>query len=442
MVEFLCARGADVTACVATEYGEALLPEADNLTVSARRLKEDEIREMIERERFGLVIDATHPYALRITESVASACSAQGVEYLRLLREGDEGAAGAVWLDDAEAVTEYLRHTKGNILLTTGSKDLPRFGGIPDFAGRVYARVLPMEDSLRICREAGLMPSHIMAMQGPFSKEMNLAMIRALDIAFLVTKDSGRAGGFEEKAAAAAEAGVTLVVIGRPPQRPGISLEEAIRLLCARYGFSQDDGKASGICSGIVTPGLPDDVFIRAEEIPMTKSEVRAVILSKLQLTRDAVCWDIGAGTGSVAVEMGRAADRGTVYAVERRKDGVELIRENARCLGAENVTAVCGEAPMSCADLPAPTHAFIGGSSGNLREILDVLLKKNPKVRIAAAAVTLETVAELTSCIRQYGFQAEIISLQVARSREAGTYHLMTARNPVYLFVLQTVCF
>ena len=171
----------------------------------------------------------------------------------------------------------------------------------------------------------------------------------------------------------------------------------------------------------------------------MTKSEVRAVILSKLQLSRDAICWDIGAGTGSVAVEMGRQADRGRVYAVERRDDAVELIRENARRLGAENVVAVYGEAPGVCLDLPAPTHAFIGGSSGNMEEILELLLEKNPRIRIVAAAVTLETAAVLTECIRQLGFpDAEVVSLQISRSRKAGAYHLMTAQNPVYLFVMQ----
>ena len=438
MVEFLCARGAEVTACVTTEYGETLLPEADNLTVSARPLPEEEIREILRREHFDLVIDATHPYAVHITESVASACAAEGVEHLRLLRDGDEGTTGAIWLDDAEAVTEYLKQTEGNVLLTTGSKDLPRFAELPDFARRVYARVLPMEDSLKVCREAGLPPSHILAMQGPFSKEMNLAMLRATGAAFLVTKDSGRAGGFGEKAAAAAEAGASLVVLGRPPQREGVAWEEALRLLEERFGFPSEE-RQRGIGPEIVTPGLPDDAFLRVEGIPMTKSEVRAVALSKLRLTRDAVCWDIGAGTGSVVVEMGRLADRGAVYAIERRAEAAALIGENTRRHRLKNVMMIPGTAPHACKDLPAPTHAFVGGSSGNMGEILALLLQKNPRVRIVAAAITLETAAELTECVRRFGFtEAEVISLQVARSRAAGAYHLMTAQNQVYLFVLQ----
>ena len=439
LVEFLCARGAEVTACVATEYGETLLPEAANLRISARPLPPEEIRAMLRRERFDLVIDATHPYAARITESVAAACAAEDTEYLRLLREGDGGAADAVWLDSAEDAAAYLEQREGNILLTTGSKDLGVFALLPDFARRVYARVLPMEESLTLCREAGLPPSHILAMQGPFSEEMNAAMIRAAGAAFLVTKDSGRTGGFLEKAAAAAACGAELIVIGRPPQRDGISREEALRLLCERYGFLPEDEDKYAAAPSIVTPGLPDDAFLRAEGIPMTKSEVRAVFLSKLRLTRDAVCWDIGAGTGSVAVEMGRLARRGRVFAVERREDGAALIRENARRLGAENVTVVTGTAPAACAGLPAPTHAFIGGSSGNMGEIIALLLEKNPGVRIAAAAVTLETAAELTACAKRFGFtDEEVVSLQVSRSRAAGSYHLMTAQNPVYLFVMQ----
>ena len=433
VVEHLCAAGAEVTACVATEYGQAVLPEADNLTVSARRLSPEEIREMLRRERFDLVIDATHPYAAHITETVSAACAAENTEYLRLLRAGEDGPGSAVWTGDVEETVSYLEGTEGNILLTTGSKDLARFAALTGFAGRVYARVLPMEDSLALCREAGLAPSHILAMQGPFPEEMNRAMIRAVNAAFVVTKDSGSAGGFAEKAAAAAACGAALVVIGRPPQREGLSCGEVLRLLEEKYGLAPRAGERT------VTPGRPDGDFLRAEGVPMTKSEVRAVCLSKLRLTRDAVCWDIGAGTGSVSVEMALQADRGRVYAVERREDAADLIARNARRLGAENVTTVRGSAPDACADLPAPTHVFVGGSSGNMEDILRLVLEKNPDARVVATAVTLETSAELTACLKKFGFrETETVSLQIARDRKAGHYHLMTAQNPVWIYTMR----
>ena len=454
LAEFLCAQGALVTVCVATEYGKSLLPAAENLTVSDRPLSQEEIRTMLHEKRFDLVIDATHPYAAHITENVFSACAAEGIEYLRLYRPGKTGlpeapglyssgnTAGSsheremLWADGAEEAVELLRKMEGTILLTTGTKDLEVFSLLPGFSERVYARVLPMEKSLQVCRKAGLPPSHILAMQGPFSEEMNKAMLRAAGASILVTKDSGIQGGFDEKTRAAAALGISVVVIGRPPQREGMGYEEMTALLCERYGFGK---KGKRDPASIVTQGLPDEWFLRIDQIPMTKREVRAVCLSALTLTRSAVCWDVGAGTGSVAVEMGRAADLGEVYAIEQREDAAELIRENAIRLGAENVSVVRGKAPKACEALPAPTHAFIGGSSGCMAQILELLLHKNPQVRIVATAVTLETAARLTDCLKRFAFRdAQVLSLQVSRSREAGGYHLMTARNLVYIFVMQ----
>ena len=171
----------------------------------------------------------------------------------------------------------------------------------------------------------------------------------------------------------------------------------------------------------------------------MTKSEVRSVCLSKLQLTADAICWDVGAGTGSVAIEMALQAHRGAVYAIERKEEAVELLHENRKKFFAENLTVVPGYAPEACAELPAPTHAFIGGSSGNMKEILSLLLEKNPSARIVATAIALESVAELTTCIKEFSFtDVEVVSMTVARDRKAGKYHLMTGQNPIYIFTMQ----
>jgi len=189
----------------------------------------------------------------------------------------------------------------------------------------------------------------------------------------------------------------------------------------------------------VVTHGLPDEAFIRAESIPMTKSEVRAVCLSKLRLTEKAVAWDVGAGTGSVAIEMALQARKGSVYAIERKEAAVDLFYDNCRKFGVDNLTVVPGLAPDACVELSAPTHAFIGGSSGNMKEIITLLLEKNPGVRIVATAIALESIAELTSCMKHFRFEeAEVISMSVARNRKAGPYNLMTGQNPIYIFTMQ----
>ena len=188
-----------------------------------------------------------------------------------------------------------------------------------------------------------------------------------------------------------------------------------------------------------VTAGLPDEAFSRAESVPMTKSEIRAVCLSKLALREDSVVWDVGAGTGSVTVEAAMAARRGRVYAVERKDAAFDILRENLRRFHTDNVTPVSGTAPDACTDLPAPTHAFLGGTTGHMKEIIALLLEKNPRVRIVATAVTLESVAELTECVKAFPFrETEAVSLTAARSRKAGAYHLMTGQNPVYIFTMQ----
>lgn len=641
LIEFLVTQPVSITACVATEYGETLLQPAENLTISAARLTEEDMVTLFQKQRFDLVVDATHPYAPVVTENIAGSCAATGTEYLRLLREGNDAPDDAVFVPDIAGAVDYLNTVDGNILLTTGSKELSSYAPIHDFAQRVYARVLPMEESLHLCQAVSLPPAHILAMQGPFCKELNVAMLRAVSAKYMVTKESGTAGGFNQKIAAAREAGCTLVVIGRPPQRQGVGFAETITLLCDRFGFKQTpkvtivgigpgarqsmteqvlsaisdadciigakrmleavvDGHACiydaiaptaiseyihanpqhhkfvvamsgdvGFFSGtkkllpllsdcdvtilpgissmaylcarlgmsyedvypvsihgrdhnilsdirshskvftlvggengigklcqslveadlgtitvhvgerlsypdekitigtaqelsaqvfeslsvalienmyakqIVTHGLPDVAFQRGAGndgvVPMTKSEVRSVCLSKLQLTSDSICWDVGAGTGSVAIEMALQAQHGHVYAIEKKEAAFSLLQENCKKFGTDHVTVVPGTAPDACNDLPTPTHAFIGGSSGNMHEIIALLLQKNPSIRIVATAIALESVAELTTCMKAFPFtETEVVSLSVARDRKAGSYHLMTGQNPIYIFTMQ----
>ena len=203
------------------------------------RLDVTEMEQMFDELRPGLVIDATHPYAVEVTRNIRIACSGRkGLRLIRCLREpgiGDSrpGAgvvhmpgAGVVHMPDVETAVTWLSSVTGNILVTTGSKELSSYTRIRDYEQRIYARVLPSEEAVARCRSLGFEGRHIIAMQGPFSEEMNLAQLREYGCAYLVTKDGGAAGGFSEKIKAARRAGAAAVVIDRPGSGEGISLDE------------------------------------------------------------------------------------------------------------------------------------------------------------------------------------------------------------------------
>ena len=639
LAEFLSGQPCDVMVCVATDYGQTLLPEAEHVSVSARRLPVGEIVSLLTEHRFDLVIDATHPYAQSITKSIARACREAETLRWRLLRGASGVSPEHTYVETVSDAAAFLAGTEGNILLTTGSKELAKFSQLPGFSERVWARVLPLQSSLDACAQAGLPASHIFAMQGPFSEAMNAAMLRTIGAQYLVTKDGGAPGGFEEKEAAAKSAGARLVMIGRPPEEEGLSLSKTISALCARFGFAPKpevfiagigpgsealqtqevraaieradcligarrmldavarpqqltidaiapeaiashiaqhpecgvfcvvmsgdtgfysgtkkllpllkacrvqvlpglssmsylcarvgvsyedavpvslhgrdfdiarevrrrrkvftlvggDGGMQALCERltqaglghvriavgerlsypdeaitrgtaqelrshtfdklsaaliendtpgeIVTPGLPDEAFFRELEpgklVPMTKSEVRSICLSKLRLTPNAVCWDVGAGTGSVSIEMARLCADGFVYAIEKNEQAQALLEKNRESFSASNMQIIPGLAPEACRDLPAPTHAFLGGTSGSVRDILALLLEKNPRVRIVATAVTLESVSALSACMEDFEI-AECVSVQVSKASPLGQYHLMQAQNPIYIFTLQ----
>ena len=241
IVEWLARHGANVVACSATEYGGSLLPEGPSITSIVDRLDEPAMCELMKSQPFACVVDATHPYAAVVSENVREAAAACELDLLRIVRDGDVGATGAeswrtaVDVEDAARIAGLL---PGNILLTTGSKDLETFvRDIPDFADRVYARILPVADSVTHALELGIPASRIVAMQGPFSRDLNEALIRALDIAILVTKASGGTGGFWEKVEAANACNVELVVIDRPVHEEGLTLDEALGDLMLRLAL-------------------------------------------------------------------------------------------------------------------------------------------------------------------------------------------------------------
>ena len=231
LAEWMLAEHIPCTVCVATEYGETLLPAGAEARVG--RMDRAAMAALM-GEGYVLAVDATHPYAVEVTENIKAAAEAAGLPYLRLVRRSD-GGDGCLRAADMAGAAALLKELPGNVLLTTGSKELHHFAA-PGLAERCCPRVLPMLDSLERCLTLGFPPKNIICMQGPFSRELNVALLRQYRINTLVTKDTGGYGGFREKVEAAKEAGCTLLVVERPSTEDGLSLEEIQAEIARRTG--------------------------------------------------------------------------------------------------------------------------------------------------------------------------------------------------------------
>lgn len=254
-----------VHVCVASEYGAQVLPEDDALKVHVGRLEQADMQEFLQEVQADICVDATHPYAVIVTKNIYQACKVVGVPYVRVRRDMQEEQENAdpamqeepvnadpdmqmsgthigdvdgkrytdetsdsIYVGDIQAAVDYLKGVTGNILITTGSKELHLYTQIPDYGSRCTARVLPTRSVVEACTELGFTGKHLICMQGPFDLEMNLATLRYADADFMVTKASGKNGGYDEKCEAALAAGVQLVVIGRPKEQvePVMSLAQ------------------------------------------------------------------------------------------------------------------------------------------------------------------------------------------------------------------------
>ena len=667
--EHLCERGIEHTVCVATEYGEIVLQENPLAHVHMGRMDSEVMRSFFAQQKCKLIVDATHPYAAVVTENIkqavyafnkahavtdnkADSCISENIEYVRLKRDTDISADydNIRYFEDNEACARALNNTDGNILLTTGSKELSVYCKTSDVRERLYVRVLPGLESISLCMRNDITGKHILALQGPFSTQLNEALIDQYDIRCLVTKKSGAAGGFIEKIAAAKNKSIPVYIVGQSGKDDGMSFEAVCEYIDSKYIdskynklhimlagigmgndacmtkavsdaiesadillgasrmiekysakiekkpyylaeqiipylheicedtekscnvlilFSGDTGFYSGsrklymvikneisegklnadvsilpgissvsymaaavgetysdayICSihgvklsnitsrischaktfmlmsGVkdvnmlghllssderyglqnssvtvgyqlsypdenisvlspqectklqreglyicmiknpnpvaanVTPHIRDAEFIR-EKVPMTKEEIRHVSICKLHLKSDSVLYDVGSGTGSIAVEAASLSNDMEVYAIEQKENAVQLITQNKEKHGLENIHVINAKAPDGMENLPVPTHAFIGGSSGNLKEIIEVLKAKNPHIRIVINAISMETICEIKEILAAYDVKNEdIVQLQVSRSKQIGHYHLMQAENPVWI--------
>ena len=270
----LARRGISVMAFTATDYGHEVLDGAadglQNLAVESGRLSEEQIRELLLGEASDtLVIDATHPYAAQVTANIRRACMDAQKRYIRIVRKSTFAGepAGVTVLADAQAVTQWANreeNIKKKILLTTGSKDLRIYTEIESYRDRVWPRILPDMDSLRIATELGYKKSNIICMQGPFSTEMNIAMIKSVGADVLVTKDTGATGGFDSKLEAALSAGIEAVVIGRPSDQEarqadseGMSLEELQRHIDENFPSLRENSSSDELARMADFPRFP-----------------------------------------------------------------------------------------------------------------------------------------------------------------------------------------
>ena len=670
--EILADAGIAHTVCVATEYGEIVMRDQTDaeaarakghslVSLHRGRMDRKQMEEFLCNDGYEIVVDATHPYARVVTENIRDAVKTQSSIYLRLEREisqtpeAEDPAVSIRYFESNADCAKVLENTEGNILLTTGSKELATYCASGRLHERLYVRILPGRESLELCMEQGIKGRQILALQGPFSTEMNAAILKQYDIRHMVTKNSGRTGGYQEKLEAAKMLGIPVYVIqpagkawdtysfagicekleqlcdckisgqgsmeiclagigmgskdgqtqevqyaietadillgaermierysAKIEKRPYymteqilpyleqlqkngftaqkdplrvtvlfsgdtgfysgcrklyVALQETIAAgalnarvrilpgissvvsLAARVGESYEDAailsmhgkklnrlsatvesheKVFLLTSGsedirkigrllaeagltdcevivgyqlsypeesirILTPGQCEEIteeglytclirnphwqperlthgrsdtcFLRDAKTPMTKEEVREVSICKLHLTQNAVVYDIGSGTGSVAIEIAGVPGRVQVYAIERKPEAVELLRKNRAHFHMDNIQIIEAPAPEGLEELPVPTHAFIGGSGGRLMDILRVLYRKNPHMRIVINAISMETIAELKEVLDTFPVEEEeILQMQVSRVKKLLSYHLPQAENPVWI--------
>lgn len=232
----LCQRNFQVTCCVATAAGKAQLPTLPNLQVLVGRLDETEILSVLQRDDFRLVVDATHPYAQKVSEAAAKAALALKLPYWRVLRPASDLSGCILAKTVAQACSLAA---PGNVLAATGSKQIAEYCCLPNWESRLFARVLPEPESLALCRAAGLQPWQILPGKGPFTLQENLQLMRRYQIATLVTKDGGAAGGFLEKKKAAQLLNIRCIVIGRPLEKQtGMTVEQVLEKLDSLMGVS------------------------------------------------------------------------------------------------------------------------------------------------------------------------------------------------------------
>ena len=410
----LARTGISVTAFTATDYGHEVLDGAadglQNLAVESGRLSEEQIRELLMGEAPDtLVIDATHPYAAQVTANIRRACVDAQKRYIRIVRKSTFAGepAGVTVLADAQAVTQWANreeNIKKKILLTTGSKDLRIYTAIDSYRDRVWPRILPDMDSLRIATELGYKKSNIICMQGPFSTEMNIAMIKSVGAQVLVTKDTGATGGFDSKLEAALSSGIEAVVIGRPLDQEarqadseGMSLEELQRHIDENFPSLRENSSSDELARMADFPRFPLFVslsgktvtVIGAGKIASRRIKVLLEYGARIRVIAPQICEEIRALSGSLEI-IEREYEGGDVsgsFMVIAATDSREVNQKAGADAKAEGINVSVADSREECSFyFPAvirkgsisiglvsdgSDHAAAARTAGELREYL-----------------------------------------------------------------------
>lgn len=410
----LARRGISVMAFTATDYGHEVLDGAadglQNLAVESGRLSEEQIRELLMGEAPDtLVIDATHPYAAQVTANIRRACVDAQKRYIRIVRKSTFAGepAGVTVLADAQAVTQWANreeNIKKKILLTTGSKDLMIYTAIDSYRDRVWPRILPDMDSLRIATELGYKKSNIICMQGPFSTEMNIAMIKSVGAQVLVTKDTGATGGFDSKLEAALSSGIEAVVIGRPLDQEarqadseGMSLEELQRHIDENFPSLRENSSSDELARMADFLRFPLFVslsgktvtVIGAGKIASRRIKVLLEYGARIRVIAPQICEEIRALSGSLEI-IEREYEGGDVsgsFMVIAATDSREVNQKAGADAKAEGINVSVADSREECSFyFPAvirkgsisiglvsdgSDHAAAARTAGELREYL-----------------------------------------------------------------------
>lgn len=229
IAEFCAENGIRAAVSVTTDYGAGLLPQSEAIRELVGKLDEQDICALLKGGGYSLVIDATHPFARNVSANVKTACDETGIRYIRLLREEGGTPCGKLFNSISEIV-EYLNLSDKKALITTGGNSLAEYTKVRDFQTRLTVRILPAEGAAERCAELGFPPENVILEKGPFTVSQNVAHIRRSGAEILVTKESGAAGGFPEKAEAAEQCGAELLTLRRPAEQ-GYSLEQVKKYL-------------------------------------------------------------------------------------------------------------------------------------------------------------------------------------------------------------------